>query len=213
MVILAYFLFRMFFAVNSTAIKERVLVRTAMDVSEWVCVKDTKGIVLRERWVNVNDSLKVRERRGELVVDCSFEEVMIYLKNHNTVGQWMKGVKSTQFYNDDKSLVYMIIHLPWPFSNRDLLARYSTIQMDENNCLVKVVSETVEEESKSELQRMQDYRASWRLQRLGNRRTKIVFTTFSSEPPMFPQWMQEPVLKKVFYGNLKRLREQLSNLK
>ena len=57
--------------------------------------------------------------------------------------------------------------------------------------------------------RINDYRASWLITRTKNNTIKIVFTVFCSEPPMFPQWVQEPVLKKIFFGNLMRLKQRL----
>ncbi len=210
MIILAYFLFRMLLGGNSLA-TNRAIIHTAFSYTEWVCVKEDRGISLHERWIQVNDSLKVRERKGEFVVNCNMDDVAHYLKDYKTVDKWMKGVKQVRMVNsNDKDLVYMVIHLPWPFSDRDFFALYSSIQMDSNHMIIKVNSEENSKTTSKKLVRIKDYRASWKLQHINQQKTKITFTVFSSEPPLFPQWMQEPVIKKVFLNNLKRLQSALN---
>jgi len=179
--------------------------------SEWTCVKKSKGIQLYERWVQINDSLSVRERKGELITSCTIEKAETYLRDYSTVTDWMKGVKSVNALTADSGqVVYMLIQLPWPFSNRDLVARYSYFRIDQEHRTVKVKSDNTVSTPDNRCVRIKHYEASWSLERLNERQTKIVFTTFSSEPPLFPQWIQEPVLKKLFINNLNRLRLELS---
>ncbi|WP_430934071.1 hypothetical protein [Saccharicrinis sp. 156] len=210
MIILAYILLRMLLGGSPATVKGEALINAHWGFSDWVCVKDMDGIKLLERWVRVNDTLKVRERKGEMIVECSMQEAVSYLADYSTVKQWMKGLKSIELQDEDRKLIYMVIKLPWPFIDRDLFARYSLYKLDKENSVVKVESERNVQAPNSRLVRISNYRASWNVQRISSNRTKVVFTTFSSEPPIFPQWIQEPVLKRIFYGNLKRLKDQLS---
>ena len=57
---------------------------------------------------------------------------------------------------------------------------------------------------------LEDYNASWKLTKLEGGKVKIEFQVFSAEPPLFPQWIQEPVLKKVFYKNLVRFERSIN---
>ncbi len=182
-------------------------------VSEWVCVMDNKGIALFERWIQVNESLRVRERRGEFVVTASLSKTIDYLSNVNSLKQWMKGVETVDkisSYTDSGELTYIVLHLPWPFADRDMIARFSLLQVDSHHCFVRINSEKGDVPEVDKIKRIHDYSAVWALEKLDAERTKVVFTVFSSEPPMFPQWLQEPILKKVFISNLKRLKQELS---
>ena len=71
MVLLVYMLFRVLLSDNAMNMKIKELNASSLYVSEWVCVKDDNGIALHERWVKVNDSLTVRERKGVMIVDGS----------------------------------------------------------------------------------------------------------------------------------------------
>ncbi len=211
MILLVYFLFRVLLSDNTMSVKIKELNASSLYVSEWVCVKDVDGIALHERWVKVNDSLTVRERKGVMVVDGSFNEVVNFLKNPNTVKRWMKGIKEVRFIiHQDERLLYFVINLPWPFSDRDVVAKYSVVQTDQDNCTIRMNSSYYKEKRDSKNVRIKDYNASWKLTRVGDNKVKIDFQVFSAEPPIFPQWMQEPVLKKVFYQNLMRLKTELS---
>ncbi len=214
MILIVYMFIRMILADNSMANMAKELNASSLYYSEWICVKEDKGIALHERWVKVNDSLNVRERRGVFVVDCYLEEVIIFLKDYKTIDTWMKGVKQVRLLSeDDDNLIYLIIGLPWPFTKRDLVARYSVLKQGDSTCVVQVQSESGGLKETEKMIRINNYRATWTLTRFDSNKTKVEFNVFSNEPPVFPRWMQDPVIKKVFFNNLMRLKCQLNNEK
>ncbi len=212
MILIVYMFFRMILADNSMANMVKELNASSWYYGEWICVKEDKDIALYEKWVKVNDSLNVRERRSVFVVDCNLEEVMIFLKDYTTIDTWMKVVKQARLVSeDDDNLIYLIIGLPWPFAKRDLVARYSVLKVGNSSCVVQVQSERLKETEK--MIRINNYRATWTLTRFYSNKTKVEFNVFSNEPPIFPRWMQDLVIKKVFFNNLIRLKCLLNNEK
>jgi len=211
MILLAIFLFKFLFP-ELTSLKNDCLTK-AETVTEWVCVKKSKGVHLYERWITVNDNLRVRERKGELISSCSLQEAEDYLRDFSTVAQWMNGIKTiSPLTKDTSQVIYMVLKLPWPFANRDLIARYSYFKYNEHHSIVRVNSDNTISMPKNRCKRINDYQASWTIEHINDHQTRIIFKTFSSEPPLFPQWMQEPVLKKIFMGNLLRLKKRLSEV-
>ena len=212
MIFLAYFFIRVLVGGDVMVSKENEIIHTSLVRTEWVCVKEDKDISLFERWVKVNDELNVRERMGQMVVECNINEASEYLGDYKTAQNWIKGVKESCLKNDiEEDLVYMVIGLPWPFANRDFFAKYSFFDTGDGQVVIRVESKYPQQKLNPKCVRIRNYSASWVLRKIDEEKTKIIFTTFSSEPPMFPQWMQEPVLKKVFYNNLKRLSRELSS--
>ncbi|MCW3805847.1 hypothetical protein [Plebeiibacterium marinum] len=209
MIIVLYILLRVFYPGSLFFVRYESLFKTHSE-EEWICVKATKGVTLHERWVSVNDSLSVRERKGEFVATCNITKVQNFLSSHLTVDKWMKNIRVTEFNRGGSSLFHFLIDLPWPFNNRDFIGKYSVYNLDQNNSIIKIESVDYAMDKVTGVVRMKSYRATWELIKINDSRTKIVFTTFSEEPPMFPQWIQEPVIKKVFMGNLVRLKELLS---
>ncbi len=211
MVLLVFMLLRMLLSDNEMNAMIKELNASSLYVSEWVSVKNADGIELQERWVKVNDSLTVRERKGIMVINGSVDEVVEFLSNPKTIKLWMKNVQEVRlFMKGDAQLTYIVIHLPWPFSDRDLVANYSVHKTDNNHCTIRMKSEDGTHVGSSKIVRINSYNASWNLEQVANNKVHIEFQVFSAEPPLFPQWVQEPVLKKVFHQNLLRLKAQLN---
>lgn len=190
------------------------LTLTATTVSnEWTCVSETENIKLYERWIKVNDSLYVRERKGEMIVSCPLMAAEVYMRNHKTLTEWMRGIKSIKDLSEDSTqLVHIIIQLPWPFQNRDLIGLYQYYKIDQNKSTIQLASNENAANVKSKYVRIKHYRATWSLERINDNTTKIVLNTYSTEPPLFPEWIQEPVIRRIFTSNLLRLKKRLSEV-
>jgi hypothetical protein len=160
----------------------------------------------------LNDTLQVRERKGEFVADCGINEASRYLLNVQNMSDWMHGVKEIVQIpsNDTCCRAYLLINLPWPFSDRDLCANMALVQHNEEFAKIRIVNEKQLFKRNARAIQIEHYDACWMLSGLTKRKTKVEFVTFSTEAPVFPQWMQEPVLKNVFLNNLRRLKDRLA---
>nr|WP_321410421.1 hypothetical protein [uncultured Carboxylicivirga sp.] len=180
---------------------------------KWISSGNENGIHLYERWIHVNDQLKVRERRGEFISHCSLLDAEMFLKDYTTCTQWMKGISKAELLTQNKDqLIYFVISLPWPFKNRDFIARYLCQRVDAKTCIIRLKNVNNYPLINDKYIHIKDYRASWLVEQISPTTCRITFCTFSSEPPLFPQWMQDPVLKKLFFKNLDRLKNILNEL-
>lgn len=213
MFLVTYLLFKLIFIHDTLFDTERAIASKVENEKEWVCVKREHDISLYERWVRVNDSLKVRERRGEFLVDCNIKKVSDYLKDYHTINSWMCGVKKVdRLMLDSCQVVFIEIQLPWPFSNRELVTDFSTYYSDSDHCVIRMESCNNDLVINENLVRVHDFKISWSLAKLDEKKTKIVFKSFSTEPPLFPLWIQDPVLKKIFFNNLEKLKTELETV-
>ena len=183
-------------------------------ITEWACLKAKDGITLCERWLELTNSIKVRERQGIMLVNCSIDAAVGYLCQSGTITDWMSAVETIEPLDKSavgQELVHIVLGLPWPFDNRDIIGRYEIINLDEKHQIVQIYSEKGVDEV-PDFVRIKEYCASWLLEEVGANETKVVFTTFSNERPLFPLWIQDPVVKKVYYSNLSSLKQHLSAL-
>ncbi len=212
MVLLVFILFRMLLSDNEMNGMIKEFNASSMIISEWVSVKNADGIELQERWVKVNDSLTVRERKGIMMINGSMDDVIEFLSNPETIQLWMKNVQEVRMLvQGNEQLTYIVIHLPWPFSDRDLVANYSVSQNNSNQCVIRMKSEKYSGVASENTKRINSYNATWKLNKISDTKVQLEFQVFSAEPPLFPQWVQEPVLKKVFHQNLLRLKTKLDS--
>ncbi|MFB6318339.1 hypothetical protein [Saccharicrinis sp. FJH54] len=214
MLILLFLIYRFWFATVPSATKPEGEQINLNVISDWNCVKDKNGIRLFERWIKLSNELNVRERKGEMILDCNYTKTVSYLGQTHTIKDWMKSVTVVEpagSESESLTLKHIVFQLPWPLDNRDVIALYNVYPINENRTVISVVSS----ESGTEypgIVRIKVYRATWNIEKISTASTKIIFTTFSDEPPLFPLWIQEPVIKREYFNNLSRLKLQLENL-
>jgi phosphoserine aminotransferase len=63
--------------------------------------------------------------------------------------------------------------------------------------------------SKPGIERLQEYNATWTITETAPQKVHIEFSAMSNTPPMFPRYIQDPIIEKMFHNNLVRLRELL----
>lgn len=214
MLILIIIMMRIFFPTALAGDKEKDQVTQLQVITEWIRVKNKAGITLYERWVKVSDNIKVRERKGIMVVNCQLSEARIYLSNANTTKEWMKSVsKVKQVNNGDggKMIAHIIFNLPWPFEDRDVVVGYQVFNLDTAHSTIRLTSNNVIGEIPN-IKRIKSYKATWTLEQISEERTRIELRTFSEEPAKFPLWLQDPIMIKVFYRNLQNLRGCLTDI-
>lgn len=181
-------------------------------ISEWDCLKEKDGITLCEQWIELDKDIKVRVRKGIMVVDCSSDAAVAYVSKSSTITNWMSAVSKVEPIATKPELVHIVLGLPWPFDNRDIVGKYDIDTVDTKHIIVSIYSVDGVAEY-PEIVRIKKYCASWEVETVDETATKITFKTFSDERPMFPLWMQDPVVKKIYYNNLHSLKEHLSALK
>jgi len=182
--------------------------------SEWIHVKRHKDVNLYERLVKVN-ALLVWERKGELVVACDFDAVSEFLSAPENMKLWMKGVKEVKCLKTEsrsKWTVHTIYRLPWPFENKRMISNYEYESYGTEKCLVQIKSIDTMSEEETGKERIRHFRANWLVTKIDEGRTKVVFQVICATPPMFPRWIQDPIVKRMFMKNMIRMKKQLTKL-
>ncbi len=181
-------------------------------VSEWKCVDKKQEWALFERWILVNNQMRLRERKGEIIVHCDYYLAINYLSEIERLRDWMHSVVSVQKLHsssEGESLRHIVFRLPFPFNNRDVVASVQTSVVDNTQSYIQINSKSNATEY-PKMKRINAFTAKWNIQKLEDGKVKISFVTFSTEPPLFPDWIQNPVIEREFKKNLLRLKGELS---
>jgi hypothetical protein len=185
-----------------------------VETGTWKLVKIDGGVQTFVRWTTNPDGTPVRERKGEMTVNCSVQDAVNLLTDAGSTGKWMSGVSENYCITRiDKSewYTYTLFKVPWPFNKRDLVSLFR-MESDPSNGKVSIaiVSKDKYMPLKSGITRLVDYKAMWVITRIGDKSIKISFNATSTAPPVVPRPLQDPVLERIFHSNLVRLRETLS---
>jgi hypothetical protein len=177
----------------------------------WNLVENDSEITLFDRWLEMPDGRKTRERKGVFYVGNSVEEITEMVSSPEGIQRWMAGVEESRKVTDN--IIYLLFNVPWPFKNKDLVAQISsTLSPDgqEKKLHYSAVANYLPAANNAE--RLQSYEATWTITKAVPGRTQVIFTAYSNTPPIAPRWIQDPITAKLFKDNLLKLREILIEL-
>ncbi len=184
--------------------------------SGWELINDDNGIQILERWVINEKKLKVKERSGKMILKCTIEEALSLICDAKRTHLWMQDteqVKILKIVSDKKWYVHTILDTPWPFNKQDMVSKYSVIN-DAESGLIKVL---IEKEDKllpkqENIDRLDTFNAIWTIEQVKKNKIKVTFTTKSTKPPKYPSWVQDPIVRNVFFNNLKNFKALINNI-
>lgn len=180
---------------------------------EWTMVKNEQGVQTFFRWISREDGTAYRERKGETIINCSVAEAIEMITVPESTKKWMANIKENYILENvskDKWLNYTLFSIPWPFSNRDLVSLYHlSADHSGKSAILTIECKDTHIPPKDGITRLTDYHATWTLMQTGEKSVKVSLVMSSSSPPVFPRYIQDPVIEKVFHGNMVRLKEVL----
>jgi hypothetical protein len=181
---------------------------------QWEVVRNNNGVVTYVRWLHKNDGTKTRERKGDMQVDCSLKKTVEILTDPAETKKWMSGVSENYLLSKSSPSewnTYTLYRIPWPFNNRDLVSVFSIKNNPGNKIvIINVTSKADCIPPKPGIERLKDYRATWTITETAPQTVRIIFSAMSDTPPMFPRYIQDPIIEKMFHNNLVRLKVLLS---
>lgn len=180
----------------------------------WKKIETKDGVDLYERWVNVNSNLTVKERKAEMVINCDMHSVLTTLSDPSQTRLWMENVSDSYLIRKESDNVwssYTYFSLPWPFENRDLVCVSNLKRFDPGQATIEIVSMENMLPMKQKVERLTNYKATWRIADLGNGRVFISFSAMTATPTNYPRFVIDPVVRGAFLRNLIKLRLVLAS--
>lgn len=180
--------------------------------SHWELISEANGIKVLERWVTNDKNLKVKERTGKMTLNCSIEEVVNLISDIERTHLWMcdvESVKKLKTVNDNTWFVHTVLDTPWPFSKQDMVSKYH-IKHDTGKTIVFINKEDKLLPPQEDVERLDTFNAEWIIEQVKEGKVKVTFTTKSTQPPKYPSWAQDPVVRKVFFNNLKNFKSVIN---
>jgi len=182
--------------------------------ADWVLVNDESGIKVFERWVDEGKNTKVKERSGKMTLNCSIDDIINVISDVSKTHVWMSYVEKSNVLkrsNENEWFVYTLLNAPWPFGRQDMVSKYQVIRDDSKHSARILITRDMNLYPKQKgIDRLDTFNAYWELSAGENNTVNVTFTTKSTEPPKYPAWIQDPVVRKVFLSNLEHLKDYLA---
>ncbi|MBO7496712.1 MAG: hypothetical protein J6T98_09160 [Salinivirgaceae bacterium] len=182
----------------------------ADDDAEWVLVTEDTDIKVFERWISVEKN-RARERSGKMVLKCKPEELLAVIADVTKTGIWMSNVEECRVVrrvSNEEWYVYTLMDAPWPIGKQDFVSKY-TVTRKGDRIFVNIDQQTDLIPKKKDIERLDTFSARWEITPVSENTINVNFTTQSTQPAKYPQWAQDPIVRKTFLNNMKKLRRHV----
>jgi hypothetical protein len=180
----------------------------------WKFAKEKDGIKIYTR-DELNCSLK--SYKGEVTFKASINKVNLLVGDAKNLDWWDKNIsniKVIDFKRNKFIRYYLVYHLPWPLSNRDL-ALESQITTDsvtgERTVISKPLFNVIPE--KKDLVRIKKYWQKWTVQPMEKGYVHVILEGFVDPNGNIPSWLYNMVITETPYNVIYSLRERAISAK
>jgi hypothetical protein len=181
-------------------------------LSEWETARKNENVELQYRWVCLGDTLKTRELRALFTVNAPSEAIIRNLNTESNFQSWSVGVKQCKNIEQTSSswIMYSLFDIPKPFNQQDLIAKYSVEQLD-NKTIITIESVPRYLPPEKNIARINNYSGYWILESVSDNITHVKFHSTSYTKPMFPRFIQDPILQRMLIKSFETLINQSEN--
>lgn len=185
--------------------------------SPWERMVESDNIITQFRWLNLNDGTKVIERKAKMIVQgVSPEQVASVIRDYRLIPEWMNAVDETQLLkqdNNDLWVIFLIFELPWPLRDKYLI---NEVREQKHPFLPFYTfrinsSEKYKPPFECKINDFGHYEGVWKVYSWQKDVTYIEFSAFSTAPPQFPRWIQDPIVNRLFTKTMESFYNLLYN--
>lgn len=177
----------------------------------WELKKDEDGIRVEVRKV---EGSAIKEYRGTVVVDTGTEAVMRLFEEDERMAEWFHQCTESRLITantpEDKVL-YVVISMPWPVKDRDLVFRRIRSQDPATGAVVEYRLSALPEgyPEQAGKVRMPYLKGIWRFTPLAGGRTEIYYQQHSEVGGHIPAWLVNKLAVNIPFNSLSRFRQLL----
>ena len=179
--------------------------------ADWVLVTEDTDIKVFERWISVEKN-RARERSGKMVLNCKPDDLLAVITDPNKTDIWMSNVEDCyviSWKNDNEWFVYTLLDAPWPIGKQDIVSKYEVTRKGDR-IILNIRQQNNLIARKKNIERLDTFSACWEIMPVSENTVNVSFTTQSTQPAKYPQWAQDPIVRKTFLNNMRKLRRHVN---
>jgi len=136
----------------------------------------------------------IKAFRAQATIDLPLAQILAAMAEPGSGAKWLDGclsAKNLGGHTLGNRITYTLNHLPWPFSNRDIVARVLTTSPNgPNEILINVTSANdIKHQELNRAVRIQSLNAAYRLRALSPTRTEFVWSQHTEPAGYLPDWL------------------------
>ncbi len=174
---------------------------------QWEKLWDGPKLMVWQRWLTLNHQRDVRQRKCQMALKASLDEVVSLISDHRRATRWMSMVDTVELLGRSGNTWYTLAHynMPWPLRNKLLASRLKLKTLIEGHmAVVEVQSDNSRLKNCDNVNDFGSFHGKWVIIDLGNELCFAEFTAFSTSTPLFPRWLQDPVVDRAFMNTMQQ---------
>lgn len=181
---------------------------TDVSAQTWTFVKEQEGIKLYTR-KEAGNTLK--SFRGVTEVNCTMDKVATLLgnvKNHDWWDENLKEIKILKYEKDKYFQYYLVYHVPWPFTDRDLCVE-AFMTIDPLTGIRTIAASPLKDgvPEKPDLIRIKKYWQKWTIQQKDNGVIRLTLEGFVDPAGSIPSWLYNMVIVETPLKVMRRVKK------
>jgi len=180
--------------------------------TEWHLATKSEGISLYYRWITVGDSIRSREMKAEFTIDAEIPDIISHFSNAESYKSWGAEIRkcSIEKTSDSVWVTHTILNYPWPFKQKDLVTRH-VLKYNSVPATIEIEAAPGFFSETKGIERIKNYHGTWFFSAKQNGSTEVDYRVISFTKPMFPRFVQDPIVQKLSiesFVDLKQLAEK-----
>ena len=175
--------------------------------TDWFLAKKSNDISLYYRWIELENGLEIREMKAEFTIDAEISKIISQFSNTENYLKWAVGITKCgiEKHNDSLWYTHSVMNYPWPFKNKDLVTKHYVVEGENStNLLIESVPGYMEQ--MKGIERMENYQGTWNFVKVDEGITNVNYRIVSFEKPVFPRFVQDPVIQKISINSFTELK-------
>jgi START domain len=181
---------------------------TDLPAQPWTFVKSEDGINLYTR---KEGGSSLKSFKGMMDVKSTMEKVCDLVgnvKNHDWWDENLREIKVLSFEKDKYFQYYLIYHVPWPFTDRDLCVE-ANVSIDPVTGSRTITATPLDNmiPEKPDLIRIKKYWQKWTIQPMGNGVVRLTLEGFVDPAGNVPSWLYNMVIVETPLKVMRRVKK------
>lgn len=190
-------------AVVDNVVKEHYTITAS---TNWEKLMENNRLLVWQRWLTIDNNRDIRQRKCQMIVRSQLKEVIALIRDHRRAPEWMCMVEEVSILaEEDENLWYTLAryHMPWPFRDKLLATRLEIIKFHHSNLIrIDIQSDITKARNTENVNDFGYYEGSWTILSITDKLSYVEFTAYSTSLPLFPRWIQDPIVDKAFLNTM-----------
>ena len=164
------------------------------------------------------DGSAILEFKASVIVDAPLSQVIALFEDVKKMTSWFYQCTASRIIQEgadgQSKIVYIILHLPWPVTERDCIFQISK-SVDSTAAVLNYTIVALADRLPADRARIRIpyLKASWRFSSLADGKTEIYFQQHSDPGGFIPTFISNSIVVDMPYNSLKNLRALIKEIK